>query len=72
MLLAWGINYGCPVLPKSVNEGRIQQNLETYHVKFAREDMAALADIGKKFRYLTMSMYYLEGDTLATYWDGEQ
>ena len=72
MLLAWGIDYGCPVLPKSVNEGCIQQNLETYNVKLEPEDMTALANIGKKFRYLTMSMYYLEGDTSATYWDGEQ
>ena len=72
VLLAWGINYGCPVLPKSVNEGRVRQNLETYDVKLEQEDMTALANIGTKFRYLSMNVFFLEGDTLETYWDGEQ
>ena len=72
MLLAWGINYGCPVLPKSVNEGRIKQNLETYNVKLEAEDMTALANIGKKFRYLKMKIFYLDGETPEMYWDGEQ
>ncbi|XP_028416162.1 aldose reductase-related protein 1-like isoform X2 [Dendronephthya gigantea] len=71
VLLAWGIKYGCPVLPKSVNEGRIKQNLETYNVKLEEEDMVALSNIGKKFRYLMMKIFYLEGQTAEEYWDGE-
>ncbi|CAB4002365.1 aldo keto reductase [Paramuricea clavata] len=72
VLLAWGVNYGCPVLPKSVNEGRIKQNLETYNVKLEKKDMTALANIGKKFRYLPMEVFYLDGDTQESFWDGEQ
>ncbi|CAB3988451.1 aldo keto reductase [Paramuricea clavata] len=72
VLLAWGVNYGCPVLPKSVNEGRIKQNLETYNVKLEQEDMTALANIGKKFRYLMMNLFYIERMTPEKYWDGEQ
>jgi diketogulonate reductase-like aldo/keto reductase len=72
VLLAWGVNHGCPVLSKSVNEGRIKQNLETYNVKLQQEDMTALANIGKKFRYLMMNMFYIEGMTPEKYWDGEQ
>ena len=72
MLLAWGLKYGCPVLPKSVNEGRIKQNLETSNVKLEEEDMTALANIGKRFRYLTMAIFYLDGQTAEMYWDGEQ
>ena len=72
MLLAWGLINGCPILPKSVNEARIKQNLETYNVKLEQEDMTALANIGKKFRYLTMQIFYLDGETPEMYWDGEQ
>ncbi|XP_028416181.1 aldose reductase-related protein 1-like [Dendronephthya gigantea] len=72
VLLAWGIKYGCPVLPKSVNEGRIKQNLETYNVRLEDEDMVALANVGKKFRYLKMKIFYLEGETPEQHWDGEQ
>ena len=72
VLLAWGIYYGMPVLPKSVNEGRIKQNLDTFNVKLLEEDMKALENIGKKFRYLKMSIFYLEGETPKIYWDGEQ
>ena len=65
------MNYGCPVLPKSVNEGRIKQNLETCNVKLEKEDMTALANVGKKFRYLPMEVFYLDGDTQESFWDGE-
>uniref|UniRef100_UPI003754C557 aldo/keto reductase n=1 Tax=Salmonella sp. s54412 TaxID=3160128 RepID=UPI003754C557 len=71
-LLAWGLLYGCPVLPKSVNDGRIQQNLETFNVKLEEEDVKALQKIGKRFRYLKMVIFYLEGQTAEMYWDGEQ
>ena len=60
------------MLPKSVNEGRIKQNLETSNVKLEDEDMVALENIGKKFRYLMMTLFYLDGQTPEEYWDGEE
>ncbi|XP_046848372.1 aldo-keto reductase family 1 member B1-like [Xenia sp. Carnegie-2017] len=72
VLLAWGVLYGCPVLPKSVKEERIKQNLDTYNVKLEEEDMKALANIGKRFRYLKMESYYGAGGSAEQYWDGEQ
>ena len=72
VLLAWGIYYGTPVLPKSVNESRIKQNLETFNVKLEEENIKALENIGKKFRYLKMENFFLDGETEEMFWDGEQ
>ena len=71
-MLAWGLQYGCAVIPKSMTESRIKKNLETYNVQLQEEDMTALANIATKFRMFKIDGFWKEGETAEMFWDGEQ
>jgi alcohol dehydrogenase (NADP+) len=49
--LAWGINRGTSVVPKSVNEGRIKSNFECLKVKLDDEDMKEIATMDGPHRF---------------------
>jgi len=51
VVLAWGIERGAAVLPKSVNEGRIKSNLKAWGLKLDAEDMAAIDKLDQKLRF---------------------
>ena len=42
MLLRWGLQHGCSLLPKSCREDRQRQNRDLWTFKLSPEDMAAL------------------------------
>jgi alcohol dehydrogenase (NADP+) len=49
--LAWGIKRGTSVVPKSVNEGRIKQNMECLEVKLDEADMMEIKGINGPHRF---------------------
>jgi alcohol dehydrogenase (NADP+) len=49
-ILAWGIQRGTVVIPKSVHEGRIIENLASQSVRFNDEEMKTIAGQDKKAR----------------------
>ena len=71
--LAWGIKRGISVLPKSVSENHIKENLEALHVKLDDDDMKAIENIGVRHRYLNMHWPYTVNklEVPKDLWDGE-
>jgi alcohol dehydrogenase (NADP+) len=71
VMLAWAVNYGVSVIPKSVNEGRLKENLAAADIELSTEQMKALADIDLNSRYVKGDFWCLEGSdyTLKNLWD---
>ncbi|KAL9620123.1 MAG: hypothetical protein Q9160_005329 [Pyrenula sp. 1 TL-2023] len=49
-ILAWGVQRGTIVIPKSVHRERIVENLASYFITFTEEEMASIAKQDKKIR----------------------
>lgn len=58
VLIAWAIQRGTAVIPKSVNPGRIRENFEAAELALSDEDMEEIAA-------LDMHRRYIEGSTFA-------
>ncbi len=50
VILAWGMQRGCSVIPKSVNPERIRENLAALRVKLDAEDMAQIKKLDRNLR----------------------
>ena len=51
VVLRWGIQRGCAVIPKSENEGRIKQNLDVDGFELSSEDMEAVNKLERGLRF---------------------
>jgi len=73
MLLAWQVNRGVAVIPKSVNEGRLKQNLEASDIELSDDEMDQIAEIQVDFRYIDGSLWTIEGSpyTMDDLWEEE-
>ncbi len=71
VLLAWAIQRGTAVIPKSVNPERLAQNLVAAEVSLTPEDMQAIAQLDRHRRYVDGSLWAVEGSsyTIANLWD---
>lgn len=71
VMLAWAVNYGVTVIPKSVNEGRLKENLAAADIELSTEEMSALTDIDLNSRYVKGDFWCLDGSdyTLENLWD---
>ena len=47
VLLRWGVQTGYPVLSKSTNEERIQQNMDLFSFEIDHNDMSAIEDMDR-------------------------
>ena len=47
VLLRWGVQKGYPVLPKSTNEERVQQNMNLFSFEIDNDDMSAIEDMDR-------------------------
>lgn len=70
--LAWGIKRNTPVLPKSVSENHIKENLEALHVNLDEDDMKTIENIGIHHRYLMQTWMFRPEEVPENYWDGEE
>ena len=70
VLLRWSIERGCSVIPKSVNPGRLAQNLAAAAVTLTAEDMAELAALDRGRRYVDGRFWTVPGGpyTLESLW----
>ena len=50
VILRWGIQRGCAVIPKSANEGRIKENLSVDGINLTDDDMEQMKTLEKNFR----------------------
>ncbi len=71
VLIAWSLHRGLSVIPKSVNPGRIAQNLAAAEVELDAADLAALAGLDRGRRYVTGVFWTTPGSpyTLENLWD---
>lgn len=71
VLLAWALERGTLVIPKSVNPGRLAQNLAAAEIELSAADMAQLTKLERKRRYVEGGFWCAEGSpyTLASLWD---
>jgi len=71
ILLAWHVNRGASVIPKSVNPKRIRENLAAADIVLSADEMDTLAGLDRHFRFLDGKVWTLKGSpyTLAGLWD---
>ncbi|MBK5193061.1 MAG: aldo/keto reductase, partial [Flavobacteriaceae bacterium] len=60
---------GTAVIPKSVNEGRIIENLKSISVNLDEEDLKKIANLNENFRYVTGGFFVTEGNTYENIYD---
>lgn len=63
VMLAWQVNRGTAVIPKSTNPDRIKQNLEAGSIDLDSEDMDKLGKIDKGYRFIDGTFWEKEGNT---------
>ncbi len=70
ILIAWALERGTSVIPKSTNEGRIRENLAACEITLGADDMTALATINRDHRYISGSFWCPEGSpyTIESLW----
>lgn len=71
VLLAWAVQRGTSVIPKSVNAERMAQNLAAASLPLDKADMAAIAGLDAGYRYIDGAFWAPEGSpyTLSDLWD---
>ena len=71
VLLAWNMERGVVVIPKSVNESRIAENFGSLNVKLDADDMAQISTLECNLRITTGAFCILPGGdyTLENMWE---
>ncbi len=71
VMLAWAVNYGVSVIPKSVNPERLKQNLAAADIVLESSEMESLAGIDLNSRYIKGDFWCLPGSdyTLENLWE---
>lgn len=69
VLIKWSVLRGTAVIPKSVNEGRIIENLKSISVNLDEEDLKKIANLNENFRYVTGGFFVTEGNTYENIYD---
>ena len=71
VLLRWAIQRGTSVIPKSVNPGRMQQNLDAASIELSDEEMKKIAALDINGRFIIGGFWNAPGKgyTLESLWD---
>lgn len=69
ILIKWTENRGTAVIPKSTNEGRIEENLKSAEIKLDEEDLKQIAALDRHFRYVTGEFFVTEGNSYENIYD---
>jgi alcohol dehydrogenase (NADP+) len=71
IMLAWAINRGTSVIPKSVNSQRLVENLTAVDIELSSFEMEKLNNLDQHYRYIKGDFWCLEGSgyTLQNLWD---
>lgn len=73
VLISWALARETVVIPKSVNEQRLQQNFDALNLQLDEEDMAAIAKLDMGYRLVDGAFFAAPGSgyTVAGIWDEE-
>ena len=71
VLLAWAVNRGTSVIPKSVNAARMAENLAAANLQLSEGQMDAIAELDAGYRFIDGTFWAPEGSpyTLENLWD---
>ncbi|NND32539.1 MAG: aldo/keto reductase [Saprospiraceae bacterium] len=71
VLIAWAVQRGSAVIPKSSNPGRLRQNFAAASMDLSADQMERIAALEKGFRYVDGSIWALEGSpyTVESLWN---
>lgn len=71
ILLAWALNRGTIVIPKSVNPQRLRQNLDAGSIRLDDSDMNEIGALDKGYRYVDGAFWQGPGSpyTVAELWE---
>jgi len=71
VVLAWAIQRGTVVIPKSVRAERLRENLDAATLVLGEKDMSLIADLDRHRRYISGEFWAQEGSpyTVAALWD---
>lgn len=69
VIINWNTLRGTAVIPKSTNEGRIIENLESTGVKLNEEDLKEIASLDEHFRYVTGEFFVTKGNSYEDIYD---
>ena len=71
VLISWALQRDTVVIPKSVNPGRLKQNLDAVDLVLDPEDIQAINDLDAGYRYVDGKFWTVEGSsyTMEDLWD---
>jgi alcohol dehydrogenase (NADP+) len=71
IMLAWAVNRGTSVIPKSVNPQRLAENLAAADIELTPQEMEIMRGLNLHYRYIKGNFWCLEGSdyTLENLWD---
>lgn len=71
IMLAWAVNRGTSVIPKSVHEGRLKENLAAADIVLSAEQMDRMASVDQHYRFIKGDFWCLEDTdyTIENLWD---
>lgn len=71
VLIAWHLERGTVVIPKSVNSGRIKENFHAQNIQLSDSEMNQINDLERSFRFIDGSFWTMEGSpySMNNLWD---
>ncbi len=71
VLINWAISRGTSVIPKSVNPGRLKQNLESENFTLTEDEMKKISTLDQHYRFINGGFWAIEGSTYTVQklWD---
>lgn len=71
IILAWGMQRGTAVIPKSVNPERIEENFKALDIVLKPEEMEQMNELDFDYRYISGEIWTIPGSphTLNNLWD---
>lgn len=68
IMIAWAIERGTAVIPKSVNPGRMRQNFESPQINLSATDMDKMAEADRNYRFVKGQFWAFEGTEYSVDW----
>ena len=68
IMIAWAMERGTAVIPKSVNPERQKQNFESTKIQLSDDDMNLMASADKGYRYVKGQFWAFEGSEYSVDW----
>jgi len=69
VLIKWAESRGTAVIPKSTNEGRIVENIQSTGVNLNEDDFKEISDLDRHFRYVTGEFFVTKGNSYEDIYD---